>query len=216
MLKLLVEKIDFSDIEILQESTDKPMRVKAPMVSFNKRNANKRIYLKEKCLPAVNKFIQEYVNVNAALCQLNHPINQLQTDPALAAGLIESMEDNGEYMVGVTRVLKDLPQGRIVYGLLKEGVRLGMSTRASGTVDGNGIVNENGFNMYAVDFVHNPSGVGCYIDSIMENKEFIIQDNKIVEMAMERLDKNLSKFGSKQIIYSFNSFFQDLKKNYIK
>ena len=59
------------------------------------------------------------------------------------------------------------PMGQIVSSMLESGVKLGVSSRGSGEVDGNG--NVEGFEIITVDVVAQPSAPGAYPTPVYEH-----------------------------------------------
>jgi hypothetical protein len=59
------------------------------------------------------------------------------------------------------------PMGQLVQTMLESGVKLGVSSRGSGEVDGNG--NVQGFEIITVDIVAQPSAPGAYPTPVYEH-----------------------------------------------
>jgi hypothetical protein len=59
------------------------------------------------------------------------------------------------------------PMGQLVGTMLESGVKLGVSSRGSGEVDGEG--NVNGFEIITVDVVAQPSAPGAYPTPVYEH-----------------------------------------------
>lgn len=128
--------------------------------------------------------------------------------------LIESLEMDGNSAIGTSRILEDLPLGKIVKTYLDEGIQIGVSTRGFGTVDkSTSRVNEN-FKILTVDVVHDPSAYNAYVEAICENTEFIINDDVIVERAVENLKADLSvRPDAEKIRCALFDFIQAVRTN---
>jgi hypothetical protein len=117
---------------------------------------------------------------------------------------------DGTIGYGVARML-DTPDGRIAKTLMKENIKLAVSSRGLGSLT-NGIVSEN-YKLLTVDLVSEPSAQIAFVESIVENTEYIIQGDKIVEVAFDKLHKNLSSHGSKNLANDLNEFLTKLRKS---
>lgn len=86
--------------------------------------------------------------------------------------------------MGKARVLETVPMGNILAGLLREGVQMAVSTRATGsTISKNGVaVVQPDFQLLtAADVVTDPSAPDAFVQAIMENKQWVYKDGILVE-----------------------------------
>lgn len=185
-VKLLLDST-FNEASVLTESVDgganKRMYITGPFLMFNKPNRNKRMYPEKVMESAVQKYIKEYVQERRALGEMNHPAGRLQVDPERACILTESLEKDGNYYYGKAKVLST-PLGQILENLLNDGVKIGVSSRGVGTLQKRGEINEvkNDFNLtVAADIVFDPSVGDAFVNSLMEEREFIFVDGAYVE-----------------------------------
>ena len=118
---------------------------------------------------------------------------------------------------GKTKILST-PSGTIVKQLLSDGVRLGISSRALGSVvpqaDGTNLV-EN-FHLICLDLVMEPSVGSAMLESVMESKQYIIDEGgRIVELAVDQLSKQVKKIPTtnrdEYLQEAFKKFFDSLK-----
>lgn len=86
------------------------------------------------------------------------------------------MRLDGNNVVGKMKLL-NTPTGNIARAILEGGVRLGVSSRGSGSVDSTGTV--NGFNFLTVDIVHTPSAPNARPSLVYES----LENQKIVTLA---------------------------------
>jgi hypothetical protein len=95
------------------------------------------------------------------------------------------------------------PMGQIVTSMLESGVKLGVSSRGSGEVDGDG--NVQGFEIITVDVVAQPSAPGAYPTPVYEHlmnntggyKAFqVAQEVKGDPQAQKYIAESLKKFIS--------------------
>jgi len=94
--------------------------------------------------------------------------------------------------------------GKLQESLIRDGVRLGKSTRCLGQlVERNGCNVVMSPNMIAVDTVMNPSGQGknvsCFVNGILENKEWNINYNNGNEEIYDAFENNLSTLPKKEL-----------------
>ena len=203
-LKLLVEN-EISDYQVIleQESKDKPefLRIKGPYIITETKNSNGRIYkdnIMEKC---VSDYMRDYINTGRALGELNHP-DHTEINPDRACHRITSLErfKDGKLSgwIGESVILKGTPCGDIVSSILKYGGKPGVSTRGVGNITESGIVDE--YKLVTVDVVTNPSGPGCFVNGILESKNYMInQYGDIIEQAYTRLTNGLNNIPSHSI-----------------
>ncbi|CAL9955492.1 head maturation protease [Vibrio phage D528] len=220
-MKLLQENLhgDGGQLEILTESSaegGKTLFLEGPSVMANRRNRNGRNYDKSSvAIPAVSRYIQEYIEDRRAIGELEHPDYPF---PKLteAATICESMDWVGDNAVSKIRVLNN-PKGQIIKSLAEANFNMAVSTRGLGDVKESNGVSEvvPGFMLTAVDVVDRPSGQACYMKAMMESVDWVQTeggawvakdineniDNVIKENAMlesdflRRFDLALSKLG---------------------
>lgn len=209
-LKLLTEFIDFKSFEVLTEGegADSIVRIKGPFLEAELQNKNKRRYKKSLCEREVTKFNEEKIQHNRALGELDHPPSpQINLDRV--SHKIESLVMEGNQGIGVAKLI-DTPMGKIAKTLVREGIVLGVSTRGVGSLGSDGWVNEN-FNLITIDIVADPSAPNSFVDGILENKEYVIEGNDIVEVAVENLQKKMDKNGSKVALEAMLDFIDSIK-----
>ena len=209
-MKLLIETLDNDSLQVLTEGegSEKTFRIKGIFAQSEVKNRNGRKYPKPILEREINKYNLEKVKTKRSLGELEHPAGpNINLDRC--SHLIESLEFKGNDVYGVAKIL-DTPCGRTVKSFLKEGIVLGVSTRSLGTVT-NEMVNQD-LSVRAVDIVSDPSAPNALVDSIYENKEWIINGNDIVEVAVSNLQKKLDKKGSKEAVKYLKEFINDIGK----
>jgi len=104
--------------------------------------------------------------------------------------VIEQLSREGKDFVGKARVLPEQPMGKILDNLLGEGIQLAVSSRGTGGIKRKNNVDivESNFRISAVDVVHDPSAFKAFVNSVMENTEWVYdlasdswQAHKIIE-----------------------------------
>lgn len=210
-MKLITEYIDYNNLEFIAENNNekiKTFRIKGPFMQAEVKNRNGRIYDKTILEREVSLFNEEKIKENRALGSLDHP-NSPTVTLADASHLIEELNMVGNDGIGVARILST-PKGRIAKDLIESGVKLGVSTRGIGTLTGNKVNKD--FKLITVDLVADPSAPNAFVEGILENKEYIIENNRIIEVDFEKIEKKLHN-NSKDIKSVLNDFLKLLNQN---
>ncbi|NCP97783.1 primosomal protein [archaeon] len=194
MSDLILEDVDFSliesEVEELQEGMAKTkiFYLKGPFLQAEIQNGNKRIYPKsiiEREVEKYNKVISEKRSVG----ELLHPSNT-DIDPSRISHLVTELKMDGNTAIGKAKILDKpaFPCGMIAKALVEEGIKIGISSRGTGTLK-NGIV-QNDYHMICQDLVWNPSGPNCFLDGIMESqKEWVIKNGILTEEEIDTVFK---------------------------
>ncbi len=215
-LKLICEK-DFHDLDILIEqdnkNTKKSVKIRGPFIVAGEENANKRIYLEPVMESAVTEFQRDFISQNRAVGELNHPTT-IDVDYNNACHKILSLTKEGNLWIGESEVITGHPKGDILTSLLEHDIKVGMSTRGVGNINEAKEVDE--YKLITVDVVHEPSGPGCFMEGILEAKNYMINEHgDIMEIAYNKLEKSLNKLPrysdekSLQISDAIKNFFMD-------
>jgi len=205
-LKLIVEDVDIDSFEYLVEeknsSSEPKYYIKGAYIMLNEKNQNGRIYSDEEMQPCVEQYIEKYVKTNRALNELNHP-ERADVDLERACDMTVSLVKEGNYYIGKSLCLST-PLGMIQKQLLMDGVRIGKSTRCLGQLtESNGINYVKSPKLICCDSVWEPSGQGkdnsCFVNGILENKEFIINYNGNNEIIYDGFEKSIDNLPSKKV-----------------
>lgn len=193
MAKLITEFVDYQQLDtVINENKDTGERtfyIQGPMMLADEKNRNGRVYSKALLEREVMKYNSDKINRKNAIGELDHPPSaSINLDRV--SHIIESLEMHGNQGIGKARIL-NTPMGKIAQSLIKDGVQLGVSTRGVGTLTG-AKVNED-FRLLAIDIVADPSAQNAYVDGILENKEYIIEGNQIIEASVNDLEKSYAK-----------------------
>jgi hypothetical protein len=205
-MKFLTEFID-NPMSLLTEadsSGKKQLFIKGPFAVAETKNKNGRIYKKDLLEAAITKYDSDYIKQSRALGEMNHP-PRLNIDFERATHLITEMKyDGNNVWIGKAKVL-ETPMGKILEGLLKSGVNVGVSTRGAGTVtESDGIKHVGSdFFLTAVDVVSDPSGMmqngaGCFVNGIMEGMEFDLDE--IGQVIVKDFKEDLIEAYNKKIL----------------
>ena len=129
------------------------------------RNQNQRIYSSREIDKAVQS-LNEQVSSGYSVCgEVDHP-EDLKINLDRVSHMITKMWMDGPNGYGKLKILPT-PMGQLVQTMLESGVKLGVSSRGTGEVDGNG--NVTGFEIVTVDVVAQPSAPGAYPTPVYEH-----------------------------------------------
>ena len=194
--QLLIEYFS-PELASLTESRDagKNLYLSGRMMTGEQKNLNQRIYpITEitKAVQNINTKIKEGISVCG---ELNHPDN-LSIDLKNVSHIITEAWMDGANAMGKCKIL-NTPSGQIVQSLIDGGVKLGVSSRGTGNVTSEGIVED--FSFVTLDIVAQPSGPGCFPDVIresLENPKIITLAEAVVhdDKAQKYLKAEITKF----------------------
>ena len=211
-MELLKEEYIETTIEnVLEESTsEKKWYLSGPTLMAETKNLNSRVYPMSVLEKAINVHIENKLNSGRCVGELSHPLSNSQEI---------NLENISHKFISVTKEgntfftkaqLLDTPKGKIAKNLLSEGIKLGFSSRALGSInESNGvkIVKECQIISLA-DIVFDPS-IGQFAESINESKQWIWECGVLVE---KDLSEEIDKY-KKLIKESKAKDIQDVVKN---
>jgi hypothetical protein len=119
--------------------------------------------------------------------------------------------------------MKSTPMGKIAESLLKEGCRLGVSSRGMGSlkdVRGDNIVQDDYYLATAADIVAGPSAPNAFVQGIMEDKEWVWDNGFLREGTVQDYKYNIEKIvrdykynkqdKQAEFVNAFESYIKDL------
>lgn len=173
---LLIEEYLDNELSIyehtIQEGQKPNIYIEGLFLQANTPNKNKRIYPMHILEKQVSDYVDNYINKGCALGELDHPTTA-HTNLKRVSHVVEHLEKNGTNYIGKARLLCT-PMGEIAKNLIKEGIKLGVSSRGTGSIIKNGghlIVTEN-FRLMGIDLVCNPSVKDAVVEAIYENQDW--------------------------------------------
>lgn len=212
-LKLLSESVDYDSLEYLiesnEETKEKIYKIRGPFLQAEVKNLNGRIYSRPIIEKEVERYIKEEINQNMAYNELGHP-NSPEINFDRVSHYTESLVMDGNTVIG-TAIVSNLPYGKMLQTLLKEKRKVGVSSRGIGSLKDDRVGDD--YKLIAIDAVSTPSGPGCFVEAILESKEYIIEGDRYVEIAVEKLQKKLDKNGSKVIKEALFSFLKEIRNH---
>lgn len=168
MKNILVEYVPLTyDHNLITEAVTKgngTVRIKGVLQRANAKNQNGRVYPKEILAREAQKYLEEFVGQRRALGELDHPESTVVNLRNVSHNIVE-MHWEGDDLVGEIEILST-PAGNIVKELMRNNIRLGVSSRGIGSVismDENTVAVDEDFNLICFDIVSNPSTQGAFL-----------------------------------------------------
>ncbi len=212
------------DIRVIKEAREdgkKNMYLEGIFMMANEPNRNGRIYEDKILRPAVDKYVEQYVNTNRAYGELGHP-----QGPTINLDRVcikhESLKWDGNHVIGRAKVAST-PFGEIVKGLIEDGFELGMSSRGMGSVaknsSGVNVVGPDFMLATAADVVADPSAPTAFVRGVMENVEWIYdaagnnwRAQEFIEDTKKTLHKSTVASINENSIALFGRFLNELAR----
>lgn len=217
-LNLLVEKPELEDsfeyiIEENNRNAPSTLYIKGPYMMAEGVNKNKRMYPIEELRSEVQRYQEEMVKPGRAMGELNHPTSA-DVDLERACHIVTEMYEEDNVFYGKSKVLTT-PCGQIVRSLINDGVKVGMSSRALGTLE-----ESRGYNvvrnmkLVAVDCVADPSFPKAFVNGILESKQWVLADTGKYEEIYDKFEagiktlpkRDIDSYLREQIINFINKF----------
>jgi hypothetical protein len=166
-MNYLREHLSFDQARMVVESAQegKDLYMKGICIQGGVRNANQRVYPVNEISRAVTTLNDQISGGYSVLGEVDHP-EGLNINLDRVSHMITEMWMDGPNGYGKLKILPT-PMGQLVRTMLESGVKLGVSSRGSGEVDGGGEV--AGFEIITVDVVAQPSAPGAYPTPIYEH-----------------------------------------------
>jgi hypothetical protein len=202
LLREVTESVEHI-IEEGAEGVSKRHFIQGTFMEEGIKNRNGRIYEHDTLFPEVERFNKEIVKENRGFGELGHPAGPTINLDRVCTLIKEiSHNSNGQYR-GKAQIM-ETPMGQIVKGLLEGGAKLGVSSRALGSLkpgnDGAMIVQPD-LRLITVDVVADPSAPNAFVEGIMENAEWVQDESggwKVLEV-VEDTKKKIKKLDMRQI-----------------
>ena len=131
--------------------------------------------------------------------------------------MITGLRRSGNDWVGKAKVMRETPYGKIVESILKEGAKLGVSSRGMGSLEeqsnGTKVVKDDFHLATAADIVADPSAPNAFVNGIMEGKEWVWNNGLIQESDVAQMKKVLDvpkKEREELALQEFQNFLSKL------
>lgn len=206
-MQLLIDYGTLNSVQIVSESSqDGLMTIRGIFGRANEFNNNNRRYPKTILEREVNK-LQPLIQEKRLLGECEHP-DRSNVSLMNASHLVTKLSWQGDVLIGEAKLL-NTPSGKVAQQLLKDGVKIGVSSRGLGTLKeckefpGKFEVNED-FRAVTFDLVADPSTKGAFPGLVTESTKLVLERTK-KEVAAQNLMLKL-----------FESKMQEVKSESIK
>lgn len=196
---LLVEELMPSECNLIQESTQdgKSLCLSGIFMQADIKNRNGRMYPLSEITEAVNGAKLRISEQNGLMGELDHP-QTLQINLDRVSHVITELWMQGANAYGKAKLI-NTPMGNIAQELIKNNVKIGVSSRGAGNVNESGGV--SGFQFITVDIVAQPSAPNAYPGSIYEAIQHAKNGNQVMTLAEQvRHDAAAQKYLKKEIL----------------
>ena len=217
-MKLIREEIE--SVKFITEklkSGRQNLYIEGIFLQGNITNRNGRMYPIETLRKEVGRYNESNVQSGRALGELGHPDSPTVNLDRVSHKIV-SLKEHGSNFIGRAKIL-DTPMGQIASSLIKEGVKLGVSSRGIGslkpTKEGFNVVGDDFMLATAADIVADPSAPDAFVEGIMEGKEWVWEGNSFREkVAAETRSKIDTLVAQKALeehkLNLFNEFINSL------
>lgn len=182
---------------ISETTSDKKLYLSGIFLESEKKNRNGRIYSRSDISLASDNINEASKSGHAITGELDHPKDLVVSLANISHQIVE-MHMVGNDAIGKALIL-DTPSGRIAKSLIEAGIKLGVSSRGSGTVnESTGFV--EGYELVTVDLVATPSAHGAYPKSIYENLNRYRRGENLKDLAeAAKNDQAAQKYFNREI-----------------
>jgi hypothetical protein len=213
---LITEVNDNVNLVTEEVNGEKQYHIDGIFMQAEQKNRNGRVYPKKTLMKEVQRYNNEYVKTNRAMGELGHPDGP-QLNLERVSHLIKELRVDGNDIYGRAKIL-DTPYGKIVKDLVKEGVKIGVSSRGMGSLKQVNGINEvqEDFNLAAVDIVADPSAPDAFVEGIMEGKEWVWENGILTARRIESYRKQIESASKPNLEEAKLCAFADFLSNFMK
>lgn len=192
-MKLISEV--YQDVNYLEEKLEaggSNLYIEGIFMQADKQNKNGRLYPKGIMEKEVSRY-QDLIKEKRSLGELGHPPNPT-INLNQVSHLITELRMDGSNVIGKAKIL-GTPMGKIAENFIREGVSLGVSSRGVGSLKERNGINEvqDDFHLATVDIVADPSAPEAFVTGVMENAEWILENNMWKMIDIEQAQKTIKK-----------------------
>jgi hypothetical protein len=218
-MKLICEVNE--NLQIITESNEageKQYFLEGILMQGNIGNKNGRVYPTDTLANEVARYNREFVEQNRAYGELGHPAGPT-INLERVSHMIKSLRQEGDNFIGKVKIM-DTPYGNIVKNLMKEGAKLGFSSRGMGSLtkrrDGLMEVQKDFYLATAADIVADPSAPHALANGIMEGREWIWDNGILIEKEVAQIKSDINEgYRTNQnretvLLNAFNKFLKNI------
>ena len=199
-MKLISEEIQNAEYITEEVNGKKNYKIKGIFLQSDLKNRNGRVYPKEILEQEVSRYNREFINKKRAFGELGHPDGPT-VNLERVSHMITKLSPDGKNFVGEAKIM-DTPYGKIVKGLIDEGAQLGVSSRGMGSIiqrNGANYVKDDFYLATAADIVADPSAPDAFVEGIMESKEWVWDNGKLVERDIEAWKRQIRETKQRKL-----------------
>jgi hypothetical protein len=194
-MKLIAEQIQ--EVEYIVEEKDggsKEMKIRGIFMQSDQKNRNGRVYPFEILNKEVKRYNKEFVAEGRAFGELGHPEGPT-VNLDRVSHMITKLEADGKNFIGEAKLLST-PMGEIAKALIKDGGKLGVSSRGMGSLEsrnGANYVKNDFYLATAADIVADPSAPQAFVEGIMEGKEWVWDNGLLKEVEIQKIKDEINE-----------------------
>ena len=194
-MKLIAEQIQ--EVEyITEEKSDgkKDMKIRGIFMQADMKNRNGRVYPMGVLQKEVARYNKEFVAEGRAVGELGHPEGP-PVNLDRVSHMITKLEADGKNFIGEAKLLST-PMGEIAKALIKDGGKLGVSSRGMGSIEnksGANYVKDDFYLATAADIVADPSAPQAFVEGIMEGKEWVWNNGLLKEVDVAEIKDEINE-----------------------
>tara|TARA_Y100000004_G_scaffold179401_1_gene222965 strand:+ start:329 stop:973 length:645 start_codon:yes stop_codon:yes gene_type:complete len=214
-MKLIAEQIQDVEYIVEEKGDKKEMKIRGIFMQADQKNRNGRVYPMGVLQKEVTRYNKEFVAEGRAFGELGHPEGPT-VNLDRVSHMITKLEANGKNFVGEAKLLST-PMGEIAKALIKDGGKLGVSSRGMGSLENKGGANYVKDDFYlatAADIVADPSAPQAFVEGIMEGKEWVWDNGLLKEVEIaeikDRINEGVRRKQSNVSALEFAKFLSKL------
>ena len=199
-MKLISEEIQNAEYLVEDNGGKKSYKIKGIFLQSDLKNRNGRVYPKEVLENEVAGYNREFINKKRAFGELGHPDGPT-VNLERVSHMITKLTPDGKNFIGEAKIM-DTPYGKIVKGLIDEGAQLGVSSRGMGSIiqrNGANYVKDDFYLATAADIVADPSAPDAFVEGIMESREWVWENGKLVERDIEAWKRQIREAKQRKL-----------------
>jgi hypothetical protein len=153
------------------------------------KNQNGRVYPKEVLMREAGVYKKNFVDSRRALGELDHPESPVVNLKNVCCNVV-NLWTEGNDVRGDIEILTT-PTGNIVRELIRNNIKLGVSSRGMGSVKNlgeNTVEVQEDFSLICFDIVSNPSTIGAFINESVQ-KQAVTQYTSIDKLIHDFLSE---------------------------
>ena len=199
-MKLISEEVQNAEYLVEEVNGKKKYKIKGIFLQSDLKNRNGRVYPKDILENVVSRYNREFINKKRAFGELGHPDGPT-VNLERESHMITKLTPDGKNFIGEAKIM-DTPYGKIVKGLIDEGAQLGVSSRGMGSIiqrNGANYVKDDFYLATAADIVADPSAPDAFVEGIMESKEWVWENGKLVERDIEAWKRQIREAKQRKL-----------------